>query len=56
MQTAKNSAKQKSKINFGTNLPYLGTLCCKFEKLLSCLKSASSNLQKFKVLCNIKNT
>ena len=42
-RNVKNCAKQK-KMEFGTKMPYLGILDCKFEKVLSYLKSPSSNL------------
>ena len=53
-RNAKKSAKQK-KIEFGTKMQYLGIFGCKFEKVLSYLKSTSSNLSKCKVSCKIKN-
>ena len=37
------NAKQK-KINLGTKMTYLSILGCKFEKVLSYLKSATSGL------------
>ena len=43
------------KSNLGPKVPYLGILGCKFEQVLSYLKSVSSNLSKCKVLCKIKN-
>ena len=43
----------KSKLEL--KLPYLDILGSKFEKVLSYLKSASSNLLKCKVSCKIKN-
>ena len=36
--------KKKKKSILGPKLPYLGILGCNFEKVLSYLKSASSNL------------
>ena len=36
--------KKKKKTILGPKLPYLGILGCNFEKVLSYLKSASSNL------------
>ena len=36
--------KEKEKSNLGPKLPYLSILGCKFEKVLSYLKSGSSNL------------
>ena len=41
---AKNYTKQKKKSHLGPKMPYLGILGCKFEKVLSHLKSASSDL------------
>ena len=40
----KKEKKEKEKSNLGPKLPYLGILGCKFEKVLSYLKSGSSNL------------
>ena len=48
-RNAKNCTKQKQtnkKSNLGPKMPCLGILKCKFEKVLSYLKSASSNLPK----------
>ena len=43
-QKKKKEKKEKEKSNLGPKLPYLGILGCKFEKVLSYLKSGSSNL------------
>ena len=40
----KKEKNEKEKTNLGPKLPYLGILGCKFEKVLSYLKSGSSNL------------
>ena len=48
-KTKQNKTKKKS--NLWPKMSYLGNLGCKFEKILSYLKSASSNLSKCKVLC-----
>ena len=40
----KKEKKEKEKSNLGPKVPYLGILGCKFEKVLSYLKSGSSNL------------
>ena len=50
-RNAKNCSKQK-KSKFGTKFGILG---CKFEKLYIYLKSAPSNLSKFKVSFKNKN-
>ena len=39
----------------GTKMSYLGILSGRFEKLLLYLKSAPSNLSKWKVWCENKN-
>ena len=41
-------AKKKKKIKFGTKIA-LSILGCKFEKVMSYFKSASSNLEKIKI-------
>ena len=53
-RNAKNYSRQK-KSNLGPKMPHLGILGCKFEKLLIYLKSAPSNLSKYKVSCKNKN-
>ena len=54
-RNAKKLCETKKKTNFGPKLPYFGILGCKFDKVLSYLKSASSNLHKCKVSWKIKN-
>ena len=39
--------QNKKKSHLGPKMPYLRILRCKFEKVLSYLKSASSNLSKW---------
>ena len=46
----------KKFLNLGPKIPYLGVLGSTFEKLLSYLKSASSNLSCCKVRCENRNT
>ena len=50
------NAQNKKKIKFGTKMSHLVILGFKFEKVLSYLKSASSNLSKCKVSRKVKNT
>ena len=46
-KTVQNKNKQTNKkSNLGPKIPCLGILKCKFEKVLSYLKSASPNLSK----------
>ena len=47
MQKIVQSKKTNEKSNLGPKMPYLGILGCKFEKVLSYLKSTSSNLSKW---------
>ena len=46
--------QNKKKANFGPKNTYLGILGCKFEKLLTYLRSAFSNFSKYKVSCKNK--
>ena len=47
MQKIVQNKQTNKKSNLGPKMPYLGILGCKFEKVLSYLKSASSNLSKY---------